>query len=304
MRDWVNRRFDLCGFCDFCGFRVGLIPDKKLREILCILSIVSYLLYISIFMDYLSKMNPHIRDSGISLDDSTHIYNIKGDFSYTSVTRWNHSHFEPFNSDSIIRNMMRSKNWPNSKYYEMTAEEIKAGWDANRDAAAGAGTKMHYDIECFYNNCPNTNSSIEYSYFENFVNDFDNLKAYRTEWIVYHEELKMAGSIDMLFENPDGTLAIYDWKRSKEIVKNNRFGKWSTSECISHLPDTNFWHYSLQLNVYKAIIEEKYGKGVTDLYLVCLHPDNANGNYQRIKVPDLGKEIGELFEMRRAEMSN
>lgn len=251
-------------------------------------------------MDYLSKLNAHPRDSDVSLDEKTHIYNIRGDFSYTSVTTWNHSHFEPFNSDLIIQNMMRSKNWSNSTYYGMTADEIKAIWNKNRDNAAGAGTKMHYDIECFYNKCPNENTSVEYSYFMNFVRDFSELKAYRTEWIVYHEELKLAGSIDMVFENPDGTLAIYDWKRSKEIVKNNRFGKWSTTDCINHLPDTNFWHYSLQLNVYKAIIEEKYGKRVTDLYLVCLHPNNGNGNYQRIKVPDLGKEIADLFKLRKS----
>ena len=89
------------------------------------------------------------------------------------------------------------------------------------------------------------------------------LKAYRTEWTVFHEELKIAGSIDMIFENPDGTLQIYDWKRCKEIAKAPAFNKYSHIACIDHLPDTNYWHYCLQLNTYKAIIEEKYGKQVT-----------------------------------------
>ena len=72
----------------------------------------------------------------------------------------------------------------------------------------------------------------------------------------------------------------------------------SNKECIDHLPDTNYWHYCLQLNTYKAILEEKYEKKVTDLYLVCLHPDNKNKNFQRIKVADLQNEVKELFEMR------
>jgi len=252
-------------------------------------------------MDYLSKLQAHIRDN-VSLDEATHIYNINGDHSYTSVTTWNHTHFEQFNDDLIISNMMNSKKWSQSKYYGMTSDEIKAVWNKNCIEASTAGTKMHYDIECFYNKCPNENSSIEYVYFTNFIKDYGDLKPYRTEWIVYHEELKLAGSIDMLFENSDGSLDIYDWKRSKGIIKTSSFNKWSTTPCISHLPDTNYWHYSLQLNVYKAIIEQKYGKKVRDLYLVCLHPNNKNANYQRIKVAGLSNEINDLFELRRAEV--
>ena len=95
--------------------------------------------------------------------------------------------------------------------------------------------------------------------------DFPELKPYRTEGCVYYEELKLSGSIDMIFENPDGTLQIYDWKRCKEISYDSSFGKFAKTPCISHLPDTNFWHYSLQLNVYRAILELKYGKKVTGL---------------------------------------
>jgi hypothetical protein len=63
------------------------------------------------------------------------------------------------------------------------------------------------------------------------------------------------------------------------------------------LDDTNFWHYSLQLNTYKAIIEEKYGRKVVELCLVCLHPNNAD--YQLIPVPFLEKEMVDLFEYRK-----
>ena len=120
--------------------------------------------------------------------------------------------------------------------------------------------------------------------------------------MIWHEELRFAGSIDMVYENPDGTLSIYDWKRSKEIKKTDPWVKFSHTECIDHLPDTNFWHYSLQLNTYKAIIEAKYNKKVTDLYLVCLHPNNKNKSYQLIEVPDLQNEIKSLFELRKSQL--
>lgn len=252
--------------------------------------------------DYLAKKNAHERDARIQFEESTHVYTIDGDSSYMSVTTWNHHHFPKFDADKIIKQIISSskhKTDPTYKYYMMTAEDIKKSWDANRDSASSSGTNMHYDIECYYNQLPVTNDSIEYQYFQNFISENPHLNPYRTEWTVFHEELKIAGSVDMVYENPDGTLLIYDWKRCKEIVNENAYGTTALTECIRHLPDTNFWHYTLQLNTYKAIIEEKYGKKVVGLCLVCLHPDNYNKNYQLIPVPTIEKEIMDLFQYRK-----
>jgi hypothetical protein len=46
------------------------------------------------------------------------------------------------------------------------------------------------------------------------------------------------------------------------------------------------------------ILEQKYGMRVTDLYLVCIHPDNVYKNYQRIEVPFLDSEMQDLVEFR------
>ena len=175
-------------------------------------------------------------------------------------------------------------------------------WELKRDSSAKAGTKLHYDIECYYNECPNENDSIEYQYFKNFVKDFPNLKAYRTEWMVYYEELKLSGSIDMIFENEEGNLEIYDWKRSEEFKYEGYNNKTSPTDCLSQIPDSNFWHYSLQLNMYKTILEHKYDKKVTGLYLVRLHPDDAYKNYERVKVPFLDKEINDLLKDRKSKL--
>jgi hypothetical protein len=80
-------------------------------------------------------------------------------------------------------------------------------------------------------------------------------------------------------------------------VKENLYGAKALTACIRHLDDTNFWHYALQLNTYKAIIEEKYGRKVVGLCLVCLHPNNAD--YQLIPVPFLEKEMVDLFTYRK-----
>jgi hypothetical protein len=56
------------------------------------------------------------------------------------------------------------------------------------------------------------------------------------------------------------------------------------------------------LNTYKAIIERKYGKQVTKLCLVRLHPDSEEKTYELLQVPLLEKEMKELFEERKTTL--
>lgn len=251
-------------------------------------------------MDFLAKKNFHPRDACITFEEGPHVYTINGDSNYLSVTSWNHSHFSHFDADKIIDKMMSSYRWPQSKYYGKTKDEIKAGWELNGKLASEAGTEMHLNIEKFYNNVlvgDDGKNAIEFKYFEKFNDDYGHLKPYRTEWMIYDEELKFAGSVDMLFENDDGTLEIYDWKRSKEIKMSNRWQSGLT-KCVCHLPDCNYYHYSLQLNTYKVLLERNYDVKINGMYLVCLHPNNNNGSYQRIKVDDMSREISDLFRLR------
>ena len=258
--------------------------------------------------DHLAKLNAHERDPFIVFYPEPHIYTVRGEGGYTSVTTFVHSHFEHFDPESQARKIVNGKSMtnPKYKYYGMTEEQIVQMWKKSGEEASSAGTKMHYDIECYWNGWQVENASIEYAYFLEFVEDFQTknpgVKPYRTEWMVYYEEFKLSGSIDMVFENPDGTLRIYDWKRCKSIDNEAFGGKCAKTECIRHLPDAKFWHYSLQLNTYKTILEAKYGKTVTELCLVCLHPENVYKKYDLIPVPFLEKEMHDLFEYRRTQV--
>jgi hypothetical protein len=265
----------------------------------------------------LSKTNKHKRDDNIQFFEEEHKYIIHTDpnSKYTSVTTWNHSHFPKFDADTVIDKIMNGKSWkPGHKYWGLTADQIKKQWSDNGASVSGAGTDLHYDIECFMNNdklppkythkdllkvnsTNHKNTSVEWSYFLKFVEETPHLKPYRTEWCVYNEDLKLSGSIDMVYENADGSLSIYDWKRSKEISPVNRFNSYAVTECIKHIPDSNFWHYALQLNTYKALIEAKYDKKVKELFLVRLHPDAKDKTYDLIKLPILDSEITELFNL-------
>jgi len=280
-------------------------------------------------MNNINKVNKaHTRDENIQFIEDGHKYTIKTDSEskYISVTTLIHLQFAQFDADKVIQNIMRGKNWKEGhKYWGLTAKQIKQQWASNATDVSCAGTNLHNNIECFMNHFiplnythkeiyetymqennayilknVSINSSIntvEWNHFIEFIKDTPDLKPYKTEWTVYNEDVKIAGSIDMVYEHPDGTLSIYDWKRCKDINKINYYNKYAISPCICHLPDTNFWHYALQLNIYKKILEEKYGKKVVDLFLVKLHPNEES--YEMIEIPMLDKEIDDLFLLRK-----
>jgi ATP-dependent exoDNAse (exonuclease V) beta subunit len=203
-------------------------------------------------------------------------------------------------------------------------------WSANSTTVSRDGTRLHYYIECFMNQVitdggaashqslmatysatsqwtaeqQEVYSTPEWSFFLKFIAELPHLQPYRTEWMIYDPEHQIAGSIDMVYKNDDGTLSIYDWKRVKEINKNECWGKFSTLETINHIPDTNFWHYTIQLNMYKRILERNYGVVIRDLYLVRLHPNNTRETYDLIKLPFLPMEIDTILQYRKTVLEN
>lgn len=254
------------------------------------------------------------RDDRISFIEETHVYLIDNvhDTEYYSVTQFIHQFIQHFDADYVINKMMSSPKWKESKYYNKTKEVILKEWNTLRETAAKLGTQMHLAIEQFYNvlidpasiQDPDTTSTIEYSYFLNFHKNHTHLIPLRTEWRIFDEMYKLAGSIDMVYldtiDTTGKSICIYDWKRSKEIKYKNWFQKCLPP--LSHLDDCNYVHYSLQLNVYKFIIERNYGLHVTQLAIVVLHPNNSN--YIKIDIPIMDYEIECIMTHRLQQLKN
>ena len=254
--------------------------------------------------------NAHPRDKRIRFEEGPHLYYIDGKKVDISVTTWIHSHFSHFNPEKVWKDYIEPKiGEPTYKYYGMTKTQVLDLWRQNGIDASTKGTQLHMNIEHFWNEIEVDNSSIEYTYFQQFVKDYKILKGYRTEWIVYSEVLRISGSIDMVFIAPkdDGSgeeaLEIYDWKRTKEFDRfggEGRFRKFAKTACISHIPDSNYWHYTIQLNLYKYILEKEYDKKIQRLVLVRMHPDSDG--YERVEVPILEDEIVDLIQFRRQQI--
>jgi hypothetical protein len=246
----------------------------------------------------LALKNPHSRDQDITFQEDGHIYTIRGDKYYKSCTTWVKSFFEKFNADAIVDKMMESPNWPTSKYFGKTKEEIKTEWSENGKRASAFGTAMHKHIEEFYNGAELPKSEdVEIMYFAEFFLDHIDLVPFRTEMMIYDEDLRICGSVDMLFLNDDGTLSIYDWKFSKEI-QTHSYGKKALPP-IQHLNDCNTVHYSLQLNVYREILERKYGYVVREMQLIFMHRDLGK---TYIKVPVARMDMTSVLSTRLNEI--
>ena len=292
--------------------------------------------------EFLSILNSHERDERIKFEEEKHQYEIDGKKKYiVSVTTLYHKYFTPFNPDKIIEQMMKSDKWKKGyKYYGMKKDEIKKLWSSN-DASI-RGTEMHKLIEKYINiqevNKEENRNNVykqfkdddilyprikdyirkcitkhkdftlpddpEYKMFRRFWRKFykvnSEFRPYRTEWFIFDEELLLAGSVDFCVINEKRELIILDWKRSKEIKKKNKWQKGVKG--LEHLDDCNLVHYSLQLNIYKYILEKNYNIRVIDLKLVILHPDNDK--YKVIDCLNLEDEVKMIIKKRKVEIYN
>lgn len=284
----------------------------------------------------LAVLNHHLRDDRIQFEEESHTYTIDGARKgWTSCTGFLHNFFGHFDADAVISKMMKSPKWYESKYFGMTADAIKKQWSDKGKAASEAGTRMHLDIEHFYNAMPyalvadskrtaapvsactwsmedgwagmavdswTPAAGAEWEYYIDYQRRHATERGFvpfRTEWLVFDEEHKVAGSIDMVYMKPDGTLAIYDWKRTEGLKTENKFQ--SGLGPVSHLPDTNYWHYSLQLNVYRYILQKHYGYVVSELALVVLHPENRGWQVARLNFMD--DEVAEMMAARKRALA-
>ena len=247
----------------------------------------------------LAKKNKHPRDFAIAFDPKPHVYYVKGQTGYVSVTTLAHKYFKKFEPLKVATKMVRRSDFKTAARYRRY-QKIRPGvglpgrivelWKRHGDTQAALGTNMHRYIELHNNGQPSEDLiRLEDCIERQHYHAYDNMKRkggfqpYRTEWMLWDEDLKIAGSVDMIYYNPvTKTYHMVDWKRSKEI---KRFGFGFGFGVCSHLPDCNYSHYSLQLNIYKYLLEKNYGMVIEDMHIVVFHP--INDSFLEIKIPNL-----------------
>ena len=219
----------------------------------------------------------------IKLQREEHKYILKTnpDLEFTSVTTFIGQFFEEFNAKKIATKLVTS----NRNYMGMTVEEVLATW---KDAAEH-GTKVHEELENYILN-KDTLTEPKSIQGMNWLNKYKMKSSFDVypEVIIYSEELKLSGTIDLLlFDKINNKYIIMDWKTSKKIDTKSYKNKRGTKPASANIEDTKFNHYALQLSLYRYLLEEYYGIEVTQHLIIHLKDNECLG----LHVPYMKKNV-------------
>lgn len=236
------------------------------------------------------------QDAKLSFEPTEHIYLFDGHLQLTAVSNIINKFFTPFDSIGHSERV--------ASRYGISQCKVLEEWDCKGLESREVGTFLHSQIEAFFSNQPmslntqfqyngtfikeNKNVSInqEISYFKNFLKD-NPIVPFRTEWHIFDLEMGIAGTIDLLCRNGNH-FDIYDWKRSRKASPNETVWRNGING-LESVPDISFYHYALQQNLYKYILEKNYSIKIDNMYIVVLH--KMFGNYQKYEIPNMSREI-------------
>lgn len=242
------------------------------------------------------------QDRHIDFEPSEHIYTYDGRIRLLPVSSLIAYFFDEFNAlQTAFQQFER---------YGTPVEKSLDKWEKTGRLASEVGTFVHAQTEnyfrdgsfetvcslCFGDQTEEISVEKERQHFLRFVKDYD-IHPYRQEWPVYDTDLNIAGTIDLICREADGTFTIYDWKRSGKVVTpqgqpiTEGFGGKMSKNGIN-LPDTAFYHYCIQQNLYRYMLETHYGLRVRAMNLVVLCPDYPT--YYVAQVPRMEEVISQV----------
>ena len=254
---------------------------------------------------YIPKKVPHNidesdtrfdKDSLISFDPAEHIYLYNGRTQLTAVSDVVNHFFIPFNSIGISKRTSIRRGVSQCKIIEE--------WDSKGQESREIGTFLHTQIESYFSKKPmimethfhyngqyvniekNVSIENEILYFKNYLEN-KSITPFRSEWHIYDLDLKIAGTIDLLCRNGNH-YDIYDWKRSRRASPNEKIWNYGING-LEKVPDIPFYHYALQQNLYKHILEKNYGIIVDNMYIVVLHQEFYDS--REYKIPEMDAEM-------------
>lgn len=198
----------------------------------------------------------------LDFNEEQHEYTIKGK-RLISVTQLINKYTEDFDVDKSIESVF-SKSideniyiGPNRQYLGMTKDQIKNLWDVNRISKSTYGSFIHNQAELIGNGEDKGLKLPELNQVRDFFKK-ENYEIVAQELQLYSEELCVAGTVDLLLRNKiTGKYVIADWKTNvgKDLSeRETKFNKYMLSP-INNIPCTEYWKYSLQMSIYRYIME-------------------------------------------------
>ena len=220
-------------------------------------------------------------------DNHTYLYNGDADVFPISVTGKVHEYIEEFDADLWAGKTAEKRG--------ITVEEVHREWDENREKACTKGTLFHKYAENKLNNkYENLDVSPKLTdMFDEFYRlSIDNLIPIKSEIVIGDIELQIAGMIDQLYwSNKLDGLVIFDWKTNKKLRRDNRYKKMLT--LFNDLDDCEYNIYSIQLNVYRYIVERNTNLKIKAAYIAWFNENNDK--VEIIKCANMQHRVREMF---------
>lgn len=245
--------------------------------------------------------------------EKTHTYYYQNQYPVKySVTQYISKYFPEFDSEKVSATY--------AKKHGLTKEEVLADWKRKGEISSISGTLIHswlenakrgktFDIDL----TPAKQASVEKE-VEDRVNillpkakafhkdTIGKLYPIRLEYTVGIKDI-IAGNIDMLCWNDYAKeIQIWDYKNTKEISREGFRGQ----KCLppfTNYADCNYVHYSIQLNMYKAIIQKILGISVGNMYLVHFDYTKNDDSFDVIQCADYQVIIANEIEKLISENS-
>jgi len=246
--------------------------------------------------------------SDIKFFDKGHYYEINGEPALMSVSQIISKYETPFEKEKIAQRVANRDG--------KTVSEVLEGWEWNKNYSCHKGSEFHFIVESFFqrkvvpinkksligflkeNNIIEEETYIEKYYHEiaNFVKNFKNFYEWwkqdhvlvKSEFVVGDKKTKLCGMIDNLsYNKKTKELVLFDYKTNKEIKKQGFNGE-TLLYPLHNIPKCELGKYSLQLWLYKTILERNTPFKVGDAYIVWVSGKN---NYELIPTLNVKPEV-------------
>lgn len=205
----------------------------------------------------------------IKFDPVEHKYTLDGE-NFPSVSTLIHLYCPPFDPTGEIIARCAAKRG-------ITVAELRKEWDFERDSACDRGHTLHSEAEHWIDTAE-INEQGQYVETVRNISKIPFVGRLKSETVIYSENFKLAGTVDVIEQFPRKYCNIWDFKQNKKLSMKSFFerGKGYSYMLypVNHLMNCNFVHYSLQLHIYALILEDN-GYTVGEKRLIYVPPNTT-----------------------------
>jgi len=234
-------------------------------------------------------------DNYVTLEPITHTYKDTDNRSYESVSKFR-SHFKkPFDKEMIAYQVAKAEG--------RTKQSVLDEWDGRTDE----GTRIHNALERYNKTAVILPSDEDLTLvIKDIAKQYSGYHRVYNEVVVYDTEEMIAGTMDQPMQvtsSSKSVIDIVDFKtnyqgiKQKEVDKNGKFRNDYMLGALSHLQNSKYNDYAIQLSIYAYMLEKK-GNKIGSLAIHWINPADPMDNFI-IPVPYMKHDVIAMINWKK-----